>query len=251
MRDAAETSGVPILLLLLLTAIVGASGLNTELFLAIQHFTALLPDTLWANLTILGDALVALVLLNGLAWRYPLLLPAGLLAGLIATLLTRSLKTLLEIERPLSVLGAQVQVIGVDLQNFSFPSGHTTAAFVLAGVYALILQRERLTAVLFCLALLVGFSRIAVGAHWPMDVLAGAAFGWFSAWAGWRLALYWRWSQSSLGQRTLALLFLLFSLLLFLLNTRYPQAFWLQMSIASLMTAMSLVTLWRTFHNTA
>jgi len=251
MRGAVETSGVPILLLLLLAAVVGASGLNTELFLLMQHFTALLPDGLWANLTILGDALVALVLLNGLAWRYPLLLPAGLLAGLIATLLTRSLKMLLEIERPLSVLGAQVQVIGVDLQNFSFPSGHTTTAFALAGVYALAMQRERLTAVLFCLALLVGFSRIAVGAHWPMDVCAGAAFGWFAAWAGWRLALQWHWSHSLTGQRALALLFLSFAVLLFLLNTGYPQAFWLQMGIAGLMTMMSLVTLRRTFHNTA
>ncbi|OQX06429.1 MAG: hypothetical protein BWK73_30870 [Thiothrix lacustris] len=251
MRDEAETVGVPILLLLLLAAVIAASGLNTELFLRIQHFTGLLPSGLWANLTILGDALVALVLLNGLAWRYPALLPAGLLAGLIATLLTRSLKTLLEIERPLSVLGTQVQVIGADLLNFSFPSGHTTTAFVLAGVYALVVQRDRLTAVLFCLALLVGLSRIAVGAHWPMDVLAGAAFGWFAAWAGWKLALHWRWSHSLTGQRALALLFLLFAVLLFPLNTGYPQAFGLQMGIASLMTALSLVTLRRTFHNTA
>lgn len=250
MRDEGETVGVPVLLMVLITALIGSSGVNTELFLVIQQLTTLLPDVLWANLTILGDALVAMVLLSLVAFRYPALLPAGLLAGLIATLLTRSLKSLLAIDRPLTALGEQVHVIGIDLQNFSFPSGHTTAAFVVAGVYALVLQRDRLTAILFSLALLTGVSRIAVGAHWPMDVFAGAGLGWFSAWAGWKLAASWHGSRTAVGQKALAALFLLFALSLFWLNSGYPQAFWLQMTIASLATATSLITLWCTWHNT-
>ncbi|QTR45722.1 phosphatase PAP2 family protein [Thiothrix litoralis] len=250
MRDEAETIGVPVILMLLLVATLELSGLNTPLFLAAKQLAELFPDALWANLTILGDALVAMVLLSLLAGRYPALLPAGILAGLIATLWSRSLKNLLEVERPLTVLGSQVHVIGSDLFNFSFPSGHTTAAFVVAGVYALVLQRDRVTAALFCVALLAGFSRIAVGAHWPMDVCAGAALGWFSAWAGWKLAAGWHWSRSHRGQQVLAALFLLLALALFGLNTGYPQAFWLQMSIASAATLASLLTLWHTWHNT-
>jgi membrane-associated phospholipid phosphatase len=249
MRDVAETSGVPVLLLLLLAGVVGATGLNTPLFLAIQQFTAFFPDTLWANLTILGDALVSLVLLSLLAWRYPTLLPAGLLAGCVATLLTRSLKPLLAVERPLSVLGEQVHIIGTDLFNFSFPSGHTTAAFVVAGVYALVLQRNRLTAALFVLALLAGFSRIGVGAHWPMDVFAGAAIGWFAAWVGWAVAQQWQWQHSRSGQFTFALLFLGLALLLFWLDTGYPQALRLQQLIASLATVASLIRLWQIRRN--
>lgn len=247
MKDAAETIGVPILLLALLSATISTFDLNTSLFEAMNQGFRLLPDAFWANATLLGDSLVTLALLGLLAFRYPQLLPAGLLAGVIATLFTRTLKPLLALERPMSVLGEHVHVIGIDLQNFSFPSGHTTAAFVLAGVYALVLQRERLTALLFCAALLVGFSRIAVGAHWPMDVFAGAACGWFSAWAGWKLAAQWHWPATLMGQRLLAGLFLLFALLLFWLDTGYPQAVGLQMGIASFTTLACFITVWQTW----
>ncbi|MBU0655863.1 MAG: phosphatase PAP2 family protein [Gammaproteobacteria bacterium] len=244
-----DSVGVPAMLLALLAATVGMGGLNTGLFWDMNSVFRLLPDAVWANITILGDALVSLALLSLLAFRFPQLLPAGLLAGLIATLLTRSLKPLLAMERPLAALGEQVHVIGIDLQNFSFPSGHTTAAFVLAGVYALVLQRERLTVLLFMAAALVGLSRMAVGAHWLTDVLAGGAFGWFSAWAGWSLAQRWQWANSLSGRRVMSALYLLFAILLFWLDSGYPQAFPLQMGIATLATAACLTTLWKTWRN--
>lgn len=244
-----DTVGIPVMLLALLAVTVGMSGLNTELFWAMNSIFRLLPDAVWANITMLGDALVTLTLVSLLGFRFPQLLPAGLLAGLIATLFTRSLKPLLAMERPLAVLGEQVHVIGIDLQNFSFPSGHTTAVFVLAGVCALVLQREKLTALLFMAAALVGLSRMAVGAHWLTDVLAGGAFGWFSAWAGWSLAQRWQWANSLSGRRVMSTLYLLFAILLFWLDSGYPQAFPLQMGIATLATAACLTTLWKTWHN--
>lgn len=57
----------------------------------------------------------------------------------------------------------------------SFPSGHATTAFAFAAVLALGLPRLRTG--LFALAALVAMSRVVVGAHYPSDVLAGAALG--------------------------------------------------------------------------
>jgi len=224
-------------------------SLDTGLFLTLNAALSVLPDAFWANVTLLGDALVTLALLNLLAFRYPQLLPAGLLAGLIATFTTRILKPLLSVDRPLAVLGEQVHVVGVDLHNFSFPSGHTAAAFTVAGVYYLVLQRKSLRAPLFALATLIGLSRMAVGAHWPLDVLSGATLGWASALSGWTLAKRWTWSASLLGKRVLAVVFLLFSLLLFKLNSGYPQSFWLQMAIAALATGAGLMALWQIRRN--
>lgn len=57
----------------------------------------------------------------------------------------------------------------------SFPSDHTTIAFAIA---ALVWQfnRKWATAIL-SLALLQGFARVYVGAHYPGDVLGGAVLG--------------------------------------------------------------------------
>lgn len=57
----------------------------------------------------------------------------------------------------------------------SFPSGHATTAFATAVVLAAWYPRQ---AVVFVgLAVLVGLSRILLGAHFPSDVLAGALLG--------------------------------------------------------------------------
>lgn len=58
---------------------------------------------------------------------------------------------------------------------FSFPSGHTTTAFTMAiiiGHFSAALLPAALP-----LALMVGFSRIALGAHFPSDVAAGILLG--------------------------------------------------------------------------
>ncbi|NPV52390.1 MAG: phosphatase PAP2 family protein [Firmicutes bacterium] len=57
----------------------------------------------------------------------------------------------------------------------SFPSGHATVIFALAQVYGLEYRRLRL--LFLALAALVGFSRLYVGMHYPIDVLAGGAMG--------------------------------------------------------------------------
>lgn len=62
----------------------------------------------------------------------------------------------------------------------SFPSGHTVAAFSIATVFAERYHKHRWVPwVSYGLAGLVGFSRISLQAHFPSDVFAGAALGYF------------------------------------------------------------------------
>ena len=248
--DPAYAIGVPVLLCALLAAVLGSTGLNVPLFLALQSALNALPGVFWANVTLLGDALVTLALLGMLAHRFPQAAWNGLVGGLFTTLVTRTFKPWLEAERPLAWLGDQVQVTGIPLHTFSFPSGHTVAIFLLAGTGALVWQRSRLTALLFLAAGTVGLSRVAVGAHWPMDVCAGASIGWGGAWVGWKLAAQRAWLSSRTARYVLAAFFLLCSLLLFVLDTGYPQARVLQYLIATLSTVSSLLLLWKSWRNT-
>lgn len=58
----------------------------------------------------------------------------------------------------------------------SFPSGHATFYFALAvGVY---LYNKKTGLSYLILAGLMGFARIFVSVHWPLDIIAGAVLGW-------------------------------------------------------------------------
>ena len=76
----------------------------------------------------------------------------------------------------------------------SFPSGHTTTAFAALVALGIIFPRARI--VLCAYALLIAASRVVVSAHYPSDVIAGAALGtcgalWVRDWfAARRLGFY-------------------------------------------------------------
>lgn len=65
----------------------------------------------------------------------------------------------------------------------SFPSDHATASFAIA--VSIFLRNKRIGALALVLAALLSFARVAVGAHYPSDVLAGAALGTASALVLW------------------------------------------------------------------
>ncbi|MEW6166139.1 MAG: phosphatase PAP2 family protein [Pseudomonadota bacterium] len=144
-------------------------------------------------LTYSGDTLFAVLLLLPAARRFPQIVWLGIVAAVIAALISHGLKPLIDSARPPAVLAADsFHLVGTAYRSRSFPSGHTVTAFVAAGVYAWFLRPVWLRALLLLLATAVGFSRVAVGVHWPVDVLAGAALGLGSvAFAGW-LTLRWR-----------------------------------------------------------
>jgi membrane-associated phospholipid phosphatase len=60
-------------------------------------------------------------------------------------------------------------------RSHSFPSGHTATAF--AGATALSFFFPRAAPAFFVLAAAIGYSRLYVGVHFPLDVLGGAAIG--------------------------------------------------------------------------
>ena len=172
----------------LLFGAVLASGENQKLFLALNALGPMTSDLFWANATILGDAAVVLAL--GLAFwrRRPDLLWAFLWAAVLATIWARGFKPLLDVPRPPALLGDAVHVIGRTYRADSFPSGHATAAFTLAGLLVLGMRSAWLSSVALILAIVAAISRCVVGVHWPVDVLGGAFGGWLAAVLGYWLA---------------------------------------------------------------
>jgi membrane-associated phospholipid phosphatase len=155
----------------------------------------------------MGDASLGLLLMLPLLGRRPEVVWQFVLAALFATLWSHGMKEIFSSLRPPAVLPAgSFHLIGPMLEHNSFPSGHTTTIFVLAGLVAMQQLGNRVKAWMLALAVLVGVSRIACGVHWPLDVLGGMFGGWLSALAGVALARRWPAGIYVWFQRVLAVL---------------------------------------------
>lgn len=233
---------------LLLFMLIRFSGLNHALFLAMNHGLFLRPEAIWINVTLFGDAGMVLVLVLPFVGRRPDLVWSGLLAGILAAVVVNAAKTFFLIDRPPTVLAVeQFHQLGNRFGGTSFPSGHTTAIFVLAGIMALLPFPNRLRIGVLLFATLVGISRIAVGAHWPEDIAAGIVVGWGSAFVGVRLAK-WSHGEHIWVQRSAALL-LIFTVyyLVFLHHDGDRQARLLEISVPLLCLALALPSIIRLF----
>ncbi|MDP2155357.1 MAG: phosphatase PAP2 family protein, partial [Sulfuricella sp.] len=210
-------------------AVLIASDSNRSLFLYLNGLGTLASDVLWQNLTVLGGTLAGLTLLAPLIGRRPDILWSLALAVIFATLWVHGLKDPIGALRPPAVIPPELlHVIGPAHRHGSFPSGHSTTIFTVAGILSLYLRRSALIWLLAA-ALLVGLSRIAVGVHWPLDVLGGAFGGWLSAVLGTLLAQHWRWGVSRSGKWVLGLALAACALALLISpDTSYPEAIMLQ-----------------------
>ena len=109
---------------------------------------------------------------------------SALCCNVIPFLIQQGLKSLFDFERPLSFFGLGSEHVHLlpgwqELYHRSFPSGHTAGAFSFFCFLALLLPAKYkwLGLVLFVLAMLVGYSRVYLGAHFVEDVYFGSFAG--------------------------------------------------------------------------
>ncbi len=174
----------------------GPGSINQKLFLLINHDCAnRLCDLLLPLLTYLGSSRMVypylLILIvwaavdrKRMPWSYPALFILGTLLGMV---MEEGLKQLMQVPRPAAAMGTgMVRVLGeLKLKN-SLPSGHTVFSFMSA--YTLGHGRGREWQVpLWSFAAGVAFSRIYMGAHYPLDVLSGGFIGILAGFTAWQV----------------------------------------------------------------
>lgn len=154
--------------------------IDTAVFYAINHIPhSWVLDGFFSIVSGIGDAGFIWVVIG--IWlvvkenlkEKQFFLPLGL-AGFFSWLLSEyTFKSIASRLRPSSILDDSI-VVGFP-NGYSFPSTHATLAFAFA--YLLSYQEPRFRKWFYGLAVLVGFSRVYLGHHYPFDVLAGFVLG--------------------------------------------------------------------------
>jgi len=124
-----------------------------------------------------------------LGWRHFLLMFAGVaLCILFADRISSGFfKPFFERLRPTHALGDVVHTVrGYRGGRFGFVSSHAANLFAIAVYTLLVFRRAWYAASILFLALLISYSRIYLGVHYPLDIicggLLGAVIGWLVAW---------------------------------------------------------------------
>jgi membrane-associated phospholipid phosphatase len=174
--------GMLFLFALIALSLVWSAGqrLDTWVFLRFNlhgYHPRWLDRVMWLA-TQVGNSVTAF-LLAGLFFvlNYRRLAAEIILGTLTLWLLVETIKALTDRARPFIDLEG-TRVIGWRERGRSFPSGHTAQAFFLMTLFS---HRFQLgiggTVALYAVAVLVGFTRVYVGAHYPRDVIGGAVLG--------------------------------------------------------------------------
>jgi len=165
---------------------------NTVLFYAVNHINSPFLDWLMPIISDLGNLIfwlficVILFLFGGKKGKNVAIL--AIFALILSSVVVGLLKYSIVEPRPFIAL-QNVKLLTVSTAEYytSFPSGHTASSFAFAVVVGLkykikSLGNLRLIYPLLTYAFIVGFSRIYIGVHYPIDVLIGALIGIICAW---------------------------------------------------------------------
>jgi membrane-associated phospholipid phosphatase len=261
MRDLNNLGGFPstkvnrrcwtLALLLMACGLYLHGSLLNRQWLIWGHRNSWLPDQFWLFVTQWGDAAQALLLLLVVFRLHPVKVAWVLKTWLMGTVASPLLKAAWDAPRPLSVLDLQwLHAIGLPpMGGHSMPSGHSLAAGSMAALLFFALDRGRVVqCVMVVLGGLIGLSRLAVGAHWPADVLAGLGLGLLLV-----LCAHWweqvqPWAQRLASDRAQWLLVVLMLVLLYVV-WRPPSEGWGMTLARLLLTLGVLVTLTREWYS--
>lgn len=158
---------------------LAVTELDRDLFTWVVEHRAPPFDWLFVAFSAIGQAAIvwiALAPVLALWARKPVVFTTLVTAATVwtADLLTVVLKAVFDRERPYEVVPAADPLLRWDVSS-SLPSGHAATSAAGAFILAYLIGRGGLWLAL--LAVAIGFSRVYIGVHYPLDVLLGAAIG--------------------------------------------------------------------------
>lgn len=186
--------------------VYGYINIQKEYFFSINAALSKFPKLAY-NLTQMGDALVFLSILSVFLVYAPALWESLISASLLSMIASSLLKGFFEVPRPAATFNHhQFAIVGDMLTGHnSLPSGHSITIFTTLTVLLFafmpkqIYQRVWWIISIVITGLMLVLTRVAVGAHYPLDVLVGSTVGYTCGLAGIFLSRkfnIWKWIEN-------------------------------------------------------
>lgn len=152
-----------------------------DLFVMINHHRSTVADYVFSFFTEVGSGYILIPMLFYFLYKknYRIIISLALVL-IINSLLISWLKHYFYESRPLLAYGRSVVETAPWTklyEKYSFPSGHTSLAFAIATYISLVFKKNNIKIICFASACMIGYSRVYLGEHFPIDVCCGSILG--------------------------------------------------------------------------
>ena len=151
--------------------------MELEILRHIQSIANPFLDFLFQLITICGEQIVIISIIAIVYWALDKKFGEYIAYSVLTSvLLNNTTKDIFKMKRPIGEEGIRT-LREQTATGYSFPSGHTQSASSFYGAIAIYLKKRAMDIIATIMIILIGFSRLYLGVHYPKDVIVGGILG--------------------------------------------------------------------------
>lgn len=151
--------------------------MELEILRHIQSIANPFFDFLFQLITMCGEQIVLISIISIIYWALDKKFGEYIAYSVLTSvLLNNAVKDIFKMKRPIGEEGIRT-LREKTATEYSFPSGHTQSSASFYGAMAIYLKKKAMYIIATIMIILIGFSRLYLGVHYPKDVIVGGILG--------------------------------------------------------------------------